>query len=166
MEQTQGSPLFDRAAFVERVRTAFGDVEALLQTGDAFDYEEAALFSGIVNGSQEHVVVVPLTQASVSTQLQKTLGTDQSWKDISSLPLFGFYMLSPTDCIHTLDPDTAYLVRAISWERAELVAADGSVSRLFVIWAQRGDPTPAYYEYRGNVKIHIDSCWTASSNQI
>ena len=50
--------LFDRAAFIEKVRNTFKPLEASLPDGDAFDYEEAALFSGIVNGSQEHVVVV------------------------------------------------------------------------------------------------------------
>ncbi len=161
-----GSPLFDRSAFIERVRDAFAGVEALLGTGDVLDYEEAAIFSGIVNDSQEHVVIVPLTQASVSFHVQKTLGNETSWKDIDKLPLFGFYMMSPTDCIHTLDPDTAYLVRAISWERAEVVAANGDVKRMFVVWAHRGEPKRAYFTYRGNVEIHINSCWTASSNQV
>jgi hypothetical protein len=166
MALAQTSPLFDRSAFIDRVRDAFSGIEAMLGTGDAFDYEEAAIFSGIVNGAQEHVVIVPLTQASVSFHLQKTLGNDVSWEDIDTLPLFGFYMMSPTDCIHSLDWDTPYLVRAVFWDRAEVVNANGEVERMFVTWVRRGEPTGAYFTFRGNVELHLETCWTASSNQV
>jgi len=162
----QTSPLFDRTAFIENVRDAFADLEALLGTGDAFDYEEAAIFSGVVNGYQEHVVIVPLTQASVSFHIQKTLGNDISWDDVDTLPLFGFYMMPPTDCIHTLESNTPYLVRAIFWDRAEVVNASGEVERLFVTWVRRGEPASAYFTFRGNLEIHLETCWTASSNQV
>ena len=155
--------LFDRAAFIDKV---FVDVEKLLGTGDAFDYEEVAVFSGMVNGSQEHVVILPLTQASVSFHIQKTLGNDTSWNDIDKLPLYGFYMMSPTDCIHSLNLDTAYLVRAVSWERAEVVNAAGGVERMFVTWVRRGESSKAYFAFRGNVEIHLETCWTSSSNQV
>lgn len=158
--------LFDRAVFIDKVRVAFADVEKLLGTGDAFDYEEVAVFSGVVNGSQEHVVILPLTQASVSFHTQQTLGNHASWDDISKLPLYGFYMMSPTDCIHTLKLDTAYLVRAVSWERAEVINADDEVERMFVTWVHRGEPSKAYFTFRGNVEIHLETCWTASSNQV
>lgn len=158
--------LFDRAAFIDKVRVAFADVETLLGTGDTFDYEEVAVFSGVVNESQEHVVILPLTQASVSFHTQKTLGDHTSWDDISKLPLYGFYMMSPTDCIHTLKLDTAYLVRAVSWERAEVVNAAGEVERMFVTWVRRGESSKAYFTFRGNVEIHLETCWTASSNQV
>ncbi len=161
----QASPLFDRPAFIEKVRQAFGPLEALLPDGDAFDYEEAAIFSGVVNGSQEHVVVVPLTQASLSFYVGKHLGEELSWADIDSLPLFGFYMIPPTDCIHTLKPDTPYLVRGISWDQAEVVDANNVVARLFMTWWRRGEETPAYYRFAGNVEIHLQTCSTASSNQ-
>lgn len=161
----QASPLFDRAAFIERVRQAFGPLEALLPYGDAFDYEEAAIFSGVVNGSQEHVVVVPLTQASVSFYIAKHLGEEASWADIDSIPLFGFYMMPPTDCIHTLDPDTPYLVRGISWDQAEVVDANDIVARLFMTWWRRGEETPAYYRFAGNVEIHLETCTTSGSDQ-
>jgi hypothetical protein len=161
----QASPLFDRAAFIERVRQAFKPLEALLPDGDAFDYEETAIFSGVVNGSQEHVVVVPLTQASLSFYVGEHLGEQLSWADIDTLPLFGFYMLPPTDCIHTLKPDTPYLVRGISWDQAEVVDANDTVVRLFMTWWRRGEKTPAYYKFLGNIEIHIQTCTTASSNQ-
>ncbi|MCK5246351.1 hypothetical protein KAR02_05605 [Candidatus Bipolaricaulota bacterium] len=158
--------LFDRAAFIEKVRVAFVDVEKLLGTGDAFDYEEVAVFSGMVNRSQEHVIILPLTQASVSFHIQKTLGNDTSWNDIDKLPLYGFYMMSPTDCIHSLNLDTAYLVRAVSWERAEVVNAAGRVERMFVTWVRRGESSKAHFTFRGNVEIHLETCWTSSSNQV
>ncbi|MFC2078621.1 hypothetical protein ACFLSZ_01420 [Candidatus Bipolaricaulota bacterium] len=158
--------LFDRAAFIDKVRTAFADVEKLLGTGDAFDYDEVAIFSGVINGAQEHLVLLPLTQASVSFHAQMTLGNDTSWADITKLPLYGFYMMPPTDCIHTLKPDTAYLVRAVSWERAEVVNAGGDAERMFVTWVRRGEPEKAYYTFAGNYQIHLETCWTASSNQV
>jgi len=161
----QGSPLFDRPAFVENVRLAFEPLEQILPEGDAFDYEETAIFSGVVNGWQEHVVIVPLTQASVSFYVAKHLGEDLSWVDIDSLPMFGFYMLPPTDCIHTLRPNTPYLVRGISWDQAEVVDANDVVSRLFGTWWRRGEATPAYYKFLGNVEVHIETCGTATSNQ-
>lgn len=158
--------VFDRAAFIEKVRQTFEPLEALLHEGDAFDYEETSLFSGVVNGSQEHVVVVPLTQASVSFNTARHLGEKTSWEDVGTLPLFGFYMLPPTDCIHTIAPDTPYLAQGIAWDRAELVDAGGGVPRLFVTWWRRGDGTPAYFKYSGNVEIHLETCTTASSNQV
>jgi len=158
--------LFDRAAFIEKVRNTFKPLEASLPDGDAFDYEEAALFSGIVNGSQEHVVVVPLTQASLSFEVAKHLGEKKSWENIGTLPLFGFYMLSPTDCIHTLQPDTPYLARGIGWDRAEMVDAEGRIPRLFMTWWRRGEPTPAYYKYSGNIEVHLETCTTSGSNQV
>lgn len=159
-------PMFDRAAFLEKVRQAFKPLEALLDEGNAFDYEETALFSGIVNGAQEHVVVVPLTQASVAFNAAKHLGEHDSWDQVGKLPLFGFYMLPPTDCVHTLEPDTPYLARGIAWDRAEMVDAGGEIPRLFMTWWRRGDATPAYYKYSGNVEVHIETCTTASSDQL
>jgi len=159
------TPIFDRAAFIERVRTAFAPLEALLPDGDAFDYEEAAIFSGIVNGWEEHVIIVPLTQASVSFYVGKHLGEQTSWLDIDTLPLFGFYMMPPTDCIHTLKPDTPYLVRGISWDQAEVVDANDVVARLFMTYWRRGEETPAYYKFLGNVEVHIQTCTTAGTNQ-
>jgi len=162
----QASPLFDRAAFVEKVRTAFAPLEALLPDGDAFDYEEAAIFSGVVNDWQEHVVIVPLTQASVSVYIGRHLGEEMSWADIDSLPIMGFYMMAPTDCIHTIEPETPYLVRGISWDRAEVVDASGTVARLFETWWHRGEPTPQYYKFLGNTEYHACTCTTVGTNQI
>jgi len=162
----QASPLFDRAAFVDKVRTAFAPLEALLPDGDAFDYEEAAIFSGVVNDWQEHVVIVPLTQASVSVYIGRHLGEEMSWADIDSLPIMGFYMMAPTDCIHTIEPETPYLVRGISWDRAEVVDASGTVARLFETWWHRGEPTPQYYKFLGNTEYHACTCTTVGTNQI
>ena len=159
-------PMFDRAAFIEKVHQAFKPLEPLLGEGNEFDYDKSALFSGIVNGSQEHVVVVPLTQGSASFDTAKHLGEHDSWDQVGKLPLFGFYMLSPTDCIHSLEPDTPYLARGIAWNRAEMVEAGGGIPRQFLTWWRRGDATPAYFKYSGNVEIHIETCTTASSNQL
>jgi hypothetical protein len=158
--------LFDRAAFIEKVRQAFLPLEALLPNGDAFDYDETVIFSGVVNGSQEHIVSVPLTKTSVSVNVATHLGEQDSWAQIGKLPLFGFYMMPPTDCIHTLEPDVPYLVRGIAWEKAELVDAEGKTSRNFTTWCHRGNPKPAYHRFSGNYEIHSQTCFTASSNQM
>jgi len=162
----QASPLFDRAAFVDKVRAAFAPLEALLPDGDAFDYEEAAIFSGVVNGWQEHVVIVPLTQASVSVYVGRHLGEEMSWADIDSLPIMGFYMMAPTDCIHTIKAETPYLVRGIAWDHAEVVNASGVVARMFMTWWHRGEPTPQYYKFLGNTEFHATTCTTVSTNQL
>ena len=159
------SPMFDRAAFLDRVRQTFAPLEALLPEGDAFDYDEAMIFSGVVNGSQEHVVSVCLTRSSPSFQKAMTLGDSDSWADVGKLPMFGFYMMPPTDCIHTLEPDVPYLVRGFEWANAEVVDKDGNVAREFTTWWHRGKPKPAYFKFSGNYEIHIETCGTASSNQ-
>lgn len=159
-------PLFDRAAFIEKVRQVFKPLEALLGEGNAFDYDEAAIFSGVINGSQEHVVSVPLTKASVSLNVAAHLGEQDSWVQAGKLPLFGFYMMPPTDCIKTLDPDTPYLVRGVSWDQAEVVDAGERLARHFTTWWHRGKPKPAYYRFSGNYEIHLETCTTASSNQV
>ena len=158
--------VFDRDQFVKNVAEAFQKLEHLLGAGNAFNYSESALFSGVVNGSKEHVVIVPLTDDSDAVETQRELGTDRSWLDTPAFPLFGFLILPKTDCIHTLVPDVPYLARAYCWERAELVDEHGMKARDFVIWAHRGDPKRAWFTFRGNVQIHLWTCWTASSNQI
>jgi hypothetical protein len=158
--------LFDRAAFIEKVRQVFKPLEVLLGEGNAFDYDEAAIFSGVINGSQEHVVSVPLTKASVSLNVATHLGEQDSWVQAGKLPLFGFYMMPPTDCIKTLDPDTPYLVRGVSWDQAEVVDAGERLVRHFTTWWHRGKPKPAYYRFSGNYEIHLETCTTASSNQV
>jgi hypothetical protein len=158
--------LFDRAAFIEKVRQVFRPLEGLLGEGNAFNYDEAMIFSGVINGSQEHVVSVPLTEASVSLNTAKHLGEQNSWAQAGKLPLFAFYMMPPTDCIHTLEPDVPYLVRGVAWEKAEVVDAAGKMARHFTTWWHRGKPKPAYYRFSGNYEIHLQTCTTASSNQV
>ena len=158
-------PLFDRAAFIAKVRQAFGPLEGLLSGGDRFDYDEAMIFSGVINGSQEHVVSVPLTQDSPSVDVAMHLGEQNSWAQAGKLPLFAFYMMPPTDCIHTLEPDVPYLVRGVAWEKAEVIDVEEKMARYFTTWWHRGDPKPAYYKFSGNYEIHLQTCGTASSNQ-
>jgi len=131
--------LFDRVALIGKARDALADVEALLCPGDAFDYEEVAIFSSVINGAQEHLVFVPLTQASASFRTQMTLGSATSWEDVDTLPLYGLYMMSPTDCM---------------------------VEGMFVTWVRRSEPAKVYFTFRGNYEIHLETCWTSSSNQV
>jgi len=157
--------LFDRAAFIEKVRRVFEPLEDLLGGGNTFDYEEAMIFSGVINESQEHIVSVPLTSTSASLNTAKHLGEHDSWVQAGKLPLFAFCMLPPTDCIHTLEPDVPYLVRGVEWEKAEVVDAEGKVARHFTTWRHWGKPKPAYHKFSGNWEIHLQTCTTVSSNQ-
>ena len=161
-------PIFDREAFIERIIGIFEPLQAA-QLGelDRFDYEATMLFSGVVNGSQEHVVVVPLTSGSHSVDLAKhSLGSTLTWNDLpGGLPLFGLLILGPTNCINGLAYDTAYLAKGVSWERAQIINTQGVFLRNFVTWWHRGEPRPAYFKFSGNMEIHLDSCFTASSNQ-
>ena len=158
--------LFHHAAFIDKVRTASADTEKRPGAGDAVDYEEVTVFSGVVTGSWEHVVILPLTQAFVSFHTQKTSGNDTSWDDRNTLQLFGFHMMSPTDCIHSLQSNRAYLARALFWDRAEVEPAFGEVESTFVPWVRRGALSNAHFTFRGNVEIHFETCWIASSNQV
>ena len=161
-------PLFDRPAFIERVRGIFGPLEdKLLGDLDRFDYEATMLFSGVVNGSQEHVVVVPLTSGSHSVDLARnSLGSTITWNDLpEGLPLFGLLILEPTDCIHGLEHRKPYLAVGTSWDRAQIITENRVFVRNFVTWWRRGDPTPAYFKFSGNMEIHLETCGTASSNQ-
>ncbi len=159
-------PLFDRPAFIAEVRPWFQPLEALLPEGDAFHYQEAMIFSGVINGAQEHLISVPLTRDSVSFHAARHLGEQAAWPQVGKLPLFAFTMMPPTDCIHTLQPDVPYLVRGISWDQAEVVDADEQLARHFTTWWHRGKPKPAYYRFSGNYEIHLETCTTASSNQV
>ncbi len=66
--------MFDRDAFLAKVRAAFRPLEALLREGDELDYKHAALFSGFLNGTDEHVVIVLLTEDSPSVERAEELG--------------------------------------------------------------------------------------------
>ena len=159
------SELFDREAFVGKVREIFAPMEALLPEGDAFDYDEVAFFTGTPNYSQEHVVLLPLTQASVSFYKGEHLGEETSWVDAGPIPFGGIYILPPTDCIHTLEPETPYLIRGIAWNIAEVVDVHGNVARMFKTWWHRGDPEPEFFKFSGNVVWHVMFCGFTTTNQ-
>ena len=106
--------MFDRNEFLARVRAAFQPLEALLSDGDEFDYERAALFSGYLNGTDEHLVVVLLDEDSASVQKAKELGYTLEWEDVGILPLLAIMVLPPTDCIRNVEYNVPYLIRGLS----------------------------------------------------
>jgi hypothetical protein len=157
--------MFDRAAFIAKVRAAFRPLEALLPDGDELDYEHAALFSGFLNGTDEHVVIVLLTEDSISVKRAEEMGYTLDWKDVGMLPLFAIMILPPTDCIRDVEYNVPYLVRGTDWDVAQLVDARGKVARTVETWWARGADEGVYYKFSGNVKIHIQSCTTVGVNQ-
>jgi len=139
--QVGASEYFDRDAFLRQVREDFVSLEPLLEEGDAFEYDQAVLFSGYLNGTNEHLVVVRLTSDSTSVQNALRLRSDLTWENVGPLPLFAVLVLSPTDCIRDVSYDTPYLVRALSWTTGEVVDAEGRFVRdLELWWEDEGDP--------------------------
>ncbi len=157
--------MFDRDAFLAKVRAAFKPLEALLPEGDELDYEHAALFSGFLNGTDEHVVIVLLTEDSASVKRAEELGYTLEWKDVGKLPLLAIMILPPTDCIRDVEFNVPYLVRGLDWDVAELVDPRGKVARTVETWWARGADEGVYYKFSGNVKIHIQTCTTVGMNQ-
>ena len=157
--------LFDRAAFVEQIREIFQPLEAYLNDGDEFNYDELAFFSAVLNGWEEHLVIIQLTLESPSVVIGQHLGEELSWADVGPLPICGFLMLSPTDCIHTLEAGVPYLVRGLAWDRSEVIDAEGAFARYFTTHWLRGVSEGAWYTYRGNVEFHAYSCAVTTTNQ-
>ncbi len=157
--------MFDRDAFLAKVRAAFKPLEALLPDGDELDYEHAALFSGFVNGTDEDVVIVLLTEDSASVKRAEELGYTLEWKNIGTLPLFAIMILPPTDCIRDVEFNVPYLVRGLDWDVAELVDPRGNVARTVETWWTRGADEGVYFKFSGNVKVHLQSCTTVGVNQ-
>lgn len=159
--------LFDRAAFVAYVEHTFRPLETLLAPGDSLDYERAAFFSGFLNGRDEHLIVVLLTDSSPSVAKAEQLGRTLDWPEVGILPLFAIMVLPPTDCIRDVEYDTPYLVRGVSWSAGDVVDARGGFVRDVQTWWARGaEPAePLYLRFSGNLKIHLQTCVTISMNQ-
>jgi hypothetical protein len=164
---TAAFDVFDRVDFLRQVRTTFQPLEAWLAPGDQFDYDHAAFFSGFLNGRDEHLVVLLLTDASPSVEKAKQLGTTSSWSDVGALPLFAVMVLPPTDCIRDVDYNVPYLVRGLSWEAGDVIDASGTFVRdVQTSWARGTEPAePMYLRFSGNLKIHLQTCTTISMNQ-
>lgn len=162
----EGSTFFDRSVFISQVRAAFRPLEALLPEGDAFDYEKAAFFSGVLNGSEEHLVVVLLASDSVSVENARRLRTDLTWEDVGKLPLFAIMVLPPTDCIRDTEYNVPYLVRSINWDEAEAIDEHARFVRDVETWWEPEINQGLWFKFSGNIKVHLETCTTASMNQV
>jgi hypothetical protein len=161
-----GASFFDRGVFIQQLRTTFRPLEALLPEGDALDYETAVLFSGVLNDSDEHLVVVRLTSDSVSVGNARRLRTDLTWDDVGALPLFAIMVLPPTDCIRDLEYNVPYLVRGLSWDSAEAVDDHGRFVRDVETWWEPEITQGVWFKFSGNILVHLETCTTASMNQV
>jgi len=157
--------MFDRDAFLAKVRMVFRPLEALLADGDEFDYEHAALFSGFLNGTDEHVIIVLLKEDSPSVKKAEEMGYTLDWEDVGTLPLFAIMILPPTDCIRNVEYNVPYLIRGLSWDVAEAINAKGNRARTVETWWARGADEGVYFKFSGNVKIHLQTCTTVGMNQ-
>jgi hypothetical protein len=159
--------VFDRADFVRQVRVTFQPLEARLAPGDQFDYDHAAFFSGFLNGRDEHLVVLLLTETSPSVTKARELGIRWSWEGANPLPLFAIMVLPPTDCVRDVEYSIPYLVRGLSWETGDVIDASGAFVRdVQTSWARGTEPAePMYLRFSGNLKIHLQTCVTISMNQ-
>jgi len=161
----EGSTFFDRAAFIAQVRSAFRPLEGLLPEGDEFDYEATAFFSGYLNGTDEHLIVVLLTSNSVSVSNARKLRGDLTWEEVGTLPLFAIMVLPPTDCIRDVEYNTPYLVRALSFDQAEAVDRNERFVRDVETWWAPEITDGLWFKFSGNIKVHLETCTTASMNQ-
>ncbi len=159
--------VFDRANFIREVRAAFAPLETWLASGDQFDYEHAAFFSGYLNGRDEHLVVLLLSDSSPSMEKARQLGTTWSWQGASPLPLFAVMVLPPTDCVRDVGYNVPYLVRGLTWDTGDVIDASGAFVRdVQTSWARGTEPAePLYLRFSGNLKIHLQTCVTISMNQ-
>jgi hypothetical protein len=160
------STFFNRGTFIQQVRTAFHPLEGLLPEGDELDYETAVFFSGVLNDSDEHLVVVRLTSDSVSVENARRLRTDLTWEDVGKLPLFAIMVLPPTDCIREVEYNIPYLVRSLSWDTAEAVDASGRFVRDVETWWEPEVNQGVWFKFSGNILVHLETCTTASMNQV
>jgi hypothetical protein len=161
----EGSTFFDRAAFIAKVRAAFRPLEDLLPPGDEFDYDATALFSGYLNGTDEHLIVVLLTSDSASVESARRLRTDLTWEEVGALPLFAIMVLPPTDCIRDVEYNVPYLVRGLSFDEAEAVDQNGRFVRDVETWWAPEITDGLWFQFSGNIKVHLETCTTASMNQ-
>ena len=157
---------FDRAALLAYIEEAFEPMEALLGEGDEFDYENFRFFTGTnLNGSDETVVIVPLSVDS--TTVQKALLTEEEapLAEMSPMPVMGLLPLEPCTCFRALENGVPYLCQVLSYERAILVDADGEYVRDTTTFEwNRGAGEPEWYTYRGNVATHQFPCVMVSVN--
>lgn len=158
--------LFDRDTFVSSVKEIFAPLELLLPEGDAFDYERTLFFSGVLNGVHEHIITLPLTTTSRSMLDATRLGQDLTWDEVDYLVLCGIYVLPPNDCIKGLDAGVPYLVRAVKWDKAEVVDCHGNVVRFFTLRWTKGAQDPEWIKYAGDNELyHAWPCIIISTDQ-
>ena len=157
---------FNRPAIIAEIRDIFKPLEGFLKLGDTFDYDHLFFASGHINGTWEQVVIVPLAEGSVSIAEALSLGEGTLWKDITPLPLHGFYAIPPIECFRDIEADTPYLVQARGWGEAEMVNVNGEFVRTCEIhWVRPiGWETP-YFKLSGNIIMKGLTCSSVSSNQ-
>ena len=158
----------DRAVLVEEVQARFEGMSRFLAetTGDRLDFVNLRFFSATnLNGADETVVIVPLTEDSPSYQLALQSEEAAPLAGIAPLPLGGMLPLDPCTAFHSLENNVAYLFRAISYEDAEIVDEAGERIRMATEFSwNRGGNDPEWYMYRGNTVIHFQTCATIRVN--
>ena len=157
---------FDRAAFIAYVAEVLGPMEALLGEGDEFDYENFRFFTGTnLNGSDETVVIVPLTHDSVTVQKALLTEEEAPLAEMSPMPVCGFLPLEPCTCFRALENGVPYLCQVLSYEKAIFVDVNGEYVRDTTTFEwNRGAGEPEWYTYRGNVATHQFPCILFSAN--
>jgi len=158
--------VFNHAELVANVREVFKHMEPLLGE-DRFDYENLRLFSGTaLNGADETVVFVPLTRESPTYLKMLQSEEEAPLADMAPMPVCGFLPLDPCDCFSVLQNGIPYLVRALTYHRAEMVDANGNYVRDTTEYEwQRGQQEPEWYKFLGNAACHCPGCSRITVNQ-
>ena len=167
---TSSVDVFDRQALIDRAKERCEPIEALLaETGDTLDYDNLRFFTGTnLNGADETVVSVFLTADSSSHLAAMKTEEEAPLAALAPLPIAVLLPLDPCTTFSVLENGVPYLYRIVSYERAELVTADGEFVRYSteMSW-DRGtpDPEPEWHKYLGNYSYHAPSCVTITTNQ-
>ena len=109
--------------------------------------------------------MVLLTSDSASYENARRLREDLTWEEVGALPLFAIIVLPPTDCIRDVEYNVPYLVRSLDWDEAEAVDAGGRFVRDVETWWEPEITQGTWFKFSGNIKVHIETCTTASMNQ-
>jgi len=167
---------WDEAEFIEGLKETFAPLEHLLEEGDKFDYERYRFFAAPnLNGGNEYVVFVQLTEDSPSVLVCPEIGETKMWPEIRPLPHVGILALQGTECFADMENGKAYLYRWLDWGECEMVDEHGVRARMATeAYWKRGGNDPEWLLFTGmgrtdkephGASMHMFSCSVVTTNQ-
>jgi len=169
-------PGWNEAEFIQGLKDTFKPVEHLLADGDQFDYDRYRFFAAPnLNGGNEYVVFIQLTEDSPSVQMCDEIGETKTWPEIAPLPHLGMLSLDGTECFSNVENGKPYLYRWLNWGECELVDENGVRARMATeaYWKRGGsDPEKLWFTGMGRsgndphgAGVHCIKCSVVTQNQ-